>query len=75
MPNPMMLVAMKVTLSEYNGYSAAKKARFQKEATERIAKTSANPDAYDQLTRDVIELQAETADNAAMDALEDQEKS
>jgi hypothetical protein len=75
MPNPLMLVAMGVSLSEYNSYSNAKKARFQKQAIERVAKASANPNAYDQLTRDVITLQAETAENAVMDALEDEEKS
>lgn len=74
MPNPLMLQVMGVSISEYNTYSAAKKARFQKEATKRIAAVhSSDPAAYNNLTAETVKMVAQTAEDNAMAEIEDQE--
>lgn len=74
MPNPLFLAVMKVKLPEYLGYSPAKKARFQIEATQRLADVhESDIDAYNKLTVKSAKAVADAADQAELDALEDQE--
>lgn len=74
MPNPLFLAVMKVKLSEYHTYSPAKKARFQKEATERLADLhESDIEGYCKLTVKSARAVADAADQAELDALEDQE--
>lgn len=74
MPSNLMLAAAGITLSTYNGYTNAKKARFQKESQQKLAEIhESNIDEYIELTKDAVKLASDTADQAEEDAREDEE--
>jgi hypothetical protein len=74
MPSNLSLTAMGITLSEYNTYTPAKKARFQKAAQQRLAEIhESDIKAYIQLTKDAVKLASDTANQAEIDAKEDEE--
>ena len=74
MPSNLMLAAAGITLSEYNTYTNAKKARFQKAAQQKLADLhESDIDAYIELTKEAVQLASDTADQAEKDAEEDEE--
>ena len=76
MPNPLFLQVMGISIHEYNSYSPAKKARFQKAAQQKLAEVhESDIDAYCQLTEDAVLAANENADKAAADEAEDKELS
>lgn len=67
MPHPLMLQVMRISIHEYNSYSPAKKARFQKAAQQKLAEVhESNIDAYIELTEEA----AKAADDNATEAAE-----
>jgi hypothetical protein len=76
MPNPLFLQVMGVSIHEYNAYSPAKKARFQKAAAEKLAHVhQTDAKAYDKLTADTASQSEADAEEAALSAEEDKENS
>jgi hypothetical protein len=76
MPNPLFLEVMGITIHEYNAYSPAKKARFQKVATAKLAEVHENDiEAYVQLTKDAVKSAETKATEDAESELEDKENS
>ena len=76
MPSNLMLAAGGITLSEYLAYTTAKKARFQKASQQKLVDLhESDIDAYIQLTKDAVQLASDTAEQADMDAKEDEENS
>jgi len=76
MPHPLFLEVMKITLHEYNSYSPAKKARFQKTAAQKLAQVhETDIDAYTQLTEDAAKSANQNAIDAAEAEAEDLENS
>lgn len=76
MPNPLFLKVMNVTIHEYNAYSPAKKARFQKKAQEAlITLHETDINAYSQLTAATAKSAIAEAAQAEVDAAEDEENS
>jgi signal transduction histidine kinase len=74
MPSNLSLTAMGISLSEYQTYTPAKKARFQKAAQQKIAEIhESDIDAYTQLTKDAVKLASDTAKQNEEDAREDEE--
>jgi hypothetical protein len=74
MPNPLFLEVMGVTYHEYNTYSPAKKARFQREAQKRlVAVHEKDITAYNKLTSDAVNTAVRNAEDAAAADIEDQE--
>ena len=67
---------MGVTLSQYNTYSSAKKARFQKEARQKLAEVhQTDADGYTELTEKSVKTASDDAEQAEIDAREDEENS
>jgi len=74
MPNPMYLKVMGITIHEYNSYSPAKKARFQKVAHQRLVEVhESDIDAYSKLTQDTAQQVADDAEDKAKSIEEDEE--
>lgn len=74
MPHPMHLVAMGITIHEYNSYSPAKKSRFQKAAAKKVAELhETDIAAYTQLTVDAVKAQEIAAEEQAESDAEDKE--
>jgi len=74
MPSNLSLTAMGISLSDYQTYTPAKKARFQKAAQQKIAEIhESDIDAYTQLTKDAVKLASDTAKQNEEDAREDEE--
>lgn len=74
MPNPLFLQVMGVTIHEYNSYSIAKKARFQKAAAAKLAEVhETDMDSYVALTEATAKTQNQSALNAEHDADMDKE--
>jgi hypothetical protein len=76
MPNPMFLQVMNVSIHEYNAYSPAKKARFQKIAQEKlITLHETDIDGYTALTAATAKSAIAEAKQAEADDAEDLENS
>lgn len=76
MPNPMFLKVMGVSIHEYNAYSPAKKARFQKIAAEKlITLHETDMEGYTDLTAETAKSAIAEAAQADEDAAEDLENS
>lgn len=74
MPHPLYLEVMGISINEYNAYSPAKKARFQKTAQQKLAELhETNIDGYTQLTSDAVKSQAQAAEDLAESEAEDKE--
>jgi hypothetical protein len=64
MAHPLHLQVMGITIHEYNSYSPAKKARFQKQAQAKLTELhETDIDGYIQLTQDAVK----TANNLEFD--------
>jgi hypothetical protein len=76
MPHPLHLQVMGINIHEYNSYSPAKKARFQKAAQIKLADLhETNIDGYIQLTQDAVKSAEVQADENAESEAEDKEYS
>lgn len=74
MPNPMYLKVMGISIHEYNSYSPAKKARFQKAAHQKLVDVhESDMNAYTKLTQDTAAQVAEDAEDVENSAKEDKE--
>lgn len=74
MPHPLHLQVMGISIHEYNAYSPAKKARFQKAAQEKLSRLhETDIEAYSQLTSDAAESATANAKQAEADEAEDLE--
>lgn len=74
MPNPMFLKVMGISIHEYNSYSPAKKARFQKAAQQKLVDVhESDIDAYTKLTKATAEQVAEDAEDLENSVQEDKE--
>lgn len=76
MPNPLFLQVMGINIHEYNSYSPAKKARFQKTAQEKLINLhESDINAYITLTEDTAKAAVADAEDAEESAAEDKENS
>ena len=76
MPNPMFLKVMGINIHEYNSYSSAKKARFQKAAQEKLINLhESDIDSYCKLTQATAQQSQEDAEEAELSEQEDKENS
>lgn len=76
MPNPLFLKVMGITIHEYNSYSVAKKARFQKAAQQKLADIhESDIGSYNELTQATAEQVASDANDEEKSAQEDKELS
>lgn len=74
MPNPMYLKVMGISIHEYNAYSPAKKARFQKAAQQKLVDVhESDIVAYTKLTQATAAQVAEDAEDEEKSAQEDKE--
>jgi len=76
MPNPLFLKVTGITIHEYNAYSPAKKARFQKTAQQKLIELhESDIAAYSKLTAETAKSADADAVQAAADDAEDLENS
>jgi hypothetical protein len=76
MPNPLFLQVMGVSIHEYNSYSPAKKARFQKIAQQKLIDVhESDIDAYCELTSKTAQTNIDDAADLLESEAEDKENS
>jgi len=76
MPHPLHLEVMGITIHEYNSYSPAKKARFQKAAQQKLTEVhETDINAYVKLTEDAAKTAIDNANEDAESEAEDKEYS